>query len=445
MQSCRRAVYNAVAVLSVLAGASVSVALDIDAKKAQERAVTAAKGVVDGASDSQVIRQFFANLDARGPEGAPASGPGEIVPFMPRFDPFAGDAASPSARWLNVPALQGGYAALIRALKSGRAESYQPMLRDPLVDEQGRPATYDPWCVAIARLPDDPRTGKVSWCSGVVIAPNAILTARHCCSVYKDRRDAGRVRRGRGPGGMSLARFAVVAGQTITAQDAVMVNASHPQFIGKAGGNAPCENASSHDIAVILFESDLPSAFQPIRIAPKNTLDAYLGPRGNAIRVVGYGLANPLRDQPESIALGTQFSAWVSGTVQLCTPGQPAQPWLRACEEDQFMVSPTLNGIASAMGADSCRGDSGGAAVIEIDGVPLLVGLVHGSALAQPLAGGMASCGQGGVYTRVDRYIDWLVNTASYEPPGADPERSVRIRWSPSAPPPPATAPQERR
>jgi secreted trypsin-like serine protease len=52
---------------------------------------------------------------------------------------------------------------------------------------------------------------------------------------------------------------------------------------------------------------------------------------------------------------------------------------------------------------DTCRGDSGGPLYISISGKWLLAGVTsRGTDLAQTM------CGDGGIYTRVDKYRAWI-------------------------------------
>lgn len=441
MNSCRL-VTTLLATVAWSGPAPIASAEPADAAATRQRIAAAANAVPATANDRETIAAFFRNLAI--PEAT--FRPGEMVPFNPLYRPSELDRPAEVAReslgdrWQQIPSLQAGIATLIRDL--GRQPDlgrYQPKIRDPLVLPNGEPATFDPWCVAIARLPSDVGSEPIVWCSGVVIAPNAILTARHCCSVVHD---LGRQTVDRVPAGPAadLARFVVSAGPRMAVGQGRRIKAIELQFIGKAGGNKPCEDAVTKDIAVIVFEDDLPKEFKPVRIARKDLLNEYLG-RGNVIRVVGYGMANSRLGDLSAITIGTQYSAYVAGTAVLCAPGQPPQPWLRECEPDQFMVSPTLNGIAAASGADSCRGDSGGAAVIETAEGPQLVGLVSRAAVRDLDGAGIAACGKGGIYTRVDAYIDWLIDTVRYVPPGGDPGNPVVIRWSPAAPCPRPTSP----
>ena len=66
--------------------------------------------------------------------------------------------------------------------------------------------------------------------------------------------------------------------------------------------------------------------------------------------------------------------------------------------------------VAGGNGVDSCNGDSGGPAYVEVDGEVQLAGATSRATknFTQP-------CGDGGIYTRVDRYVDWIRQVAHQE------------------------------
>jgi secreted trypsin-like serine protease len=56
---------------------------------------------------------------------------------------------------------------------------------------------------------------------------------------------------------------------------------------------------------------------------------------------------------------------------------------------------------------DSCKGDSGGPAYIDVDGEWQLAGATsRGTCKARRI------CGDGGIYTRVHAYVDWIESVA---------------------------------
>jgi endonuclease G len=56
---------------------------------------------------------------------------------------------------------------------------------------------------------------------------------------------------------------------------------------------------------------------------------------------------------------------------------------------------------------DSCSGDSGGPLYVQWNGAWLLAG-----ATSRATKASVRTCGDGGVYVRVDRYRDWIEKTA---------------------------------
>jgi secreted trypsin-like serine protease len=52
---------------------------------------------------------------------------------------------------------------------------------------------------------------------------------------------------------------------------------------------------------------------------------------------------------------------------------------------------------------DSCNGDSGGPAYVQVDGEWHLAG-----ATSRATASSLRPCGDGGIYTRIDAYEEWI-------------------------------------
>jgi uncharacterized protein (TIGR03382 family) len=75
-----------------------------------------------------------------------------------------------------------------------------------------------------------------------------------------------------------------------------------------------------------------------------------------------------------------------------------------ACES---AVAPGGEFVAGGHGADACFGDSGGPVYITTTAGPALIGVVSRGIVSygQP-------CGDGGVYVRADRVVDWIENVS---------------------------------
>lgn len=184
-------------------------------------------------------------------------------------------------------------------------------------------------------------------CSGVLVRPYAILTAKHCTSAR------------------------VVAFGTDTAE---------PALIRRVVGWRTPPN-SALDLAVGIIDA------VPLRPYPFRTSSAS-PPR--AVRVVGYG-ATDFADA-SSGGRRTYFDARVRG-------------W--GCDSNAAMTTGCIPEfelfIPRAAGADSCAGDSGGP-VLERDGVGWQVLAITSRSVTRAVL----PCGDGGVYVRTDVVAAWL-------------------------------------
>ncbi len=146
-------------------------------------------------------------------------------------------------------------------------------------------------------------------CTGVVVAPGAVLTAGHCLA----------------PRLVHRVHYKDAAGAPVLAEPAA--TAIHPGYdAGAVAGRRP-----SIDLALVRLAAPLPAPFAP---AP---LSAAMPRTGEALAVSGYGVSRP--GDPRST--GTYRSA----VVPVVEPHGPSRilVWLRG-----------------AKGSGACQGDSGG-------------------------------------------------------------------------------------
>jgi secreted trypsin-like serine protease len=220
--------------------------------------------------------------------------------------------------------------------------------------------------VATRDFPDCVAVGARNYfcCTGTLISPGAVLTAGHCnfnqrepenpCSqrVYfgNDVREPGRI---------------------VDVRQAV----SHPDYV-------PFDDSQPHNDLTVLLLAEEVTDVQPRPIAPAQDLQAV-----QTTRLVGFGNT----DVASSGGYGTKRM------VDVGLVGDPTA--FGALEGKEFAAgAPYLN-------RDSCNGDSGGPAYIDVNGAWLLAGATsRGTA---PVAPGRF-CGDGGVYTLVDAYRDWI-------------------------------------
>jgi hypothetical protein len=183
-------------------------------------------------------------------------------------------------------------------------------------------------------------SGKVLLCTGTLIGPRTVITAAHCIRT-------GEV-------------------HTITLQGTAYQAASalqHPAW-------NPEDSSHPNDLAIIKL-SQAP-AITPVPIAKRAPWV------GEKITLVGFGAtAQGLED------LGTK--RWAINYVEVV-------------QEKRFSLYGTGNGTGS-----TCKGDSGGPALLAVDGKEPLIGVS---------SAGLPDCGTLAWETRVDAYWDWIVGTA---------------------------------
>lgn len=196
-------------------------------------------------------------------------------------------------------------------------------------------------------------------CTGTLIGPNVVVTAGHCHAGGC----ASRVFIGDNSNG---------PGRTI----AVKKSIRHPDF-------NPATLAG--DLTLLILEEDA-DGVTPRKIASKQDVD-----EAHGLRLVGFGLT-------EILPFGTKSKVDVAIASNSCdTP--PAQ--------SKFGCNANREIVAGGNGFDSCNGDSGGPAYVFKGSELLLAG-----ATSRATANSINNCGDGGIYVRVDTFVDWIRQTA---------------------------------
>lgn len=229
----------------------------------------------------------------------------------------------------------------------------------------GQPAPTGAWPDAVALYAV---TGQLA-CSGVLVAPDVVLTAGHC-GFGLDHVLVGTADLGEGGVEIGITRTEV-----------------HP------------EPYTSFDVAVLLLDASAPVA--PRAIARDCVIDGYLGV-GADVAIVGFG------------ATDAWASEWTDQLQQaFTTVRDPACSDLDAgCNAD---VSPGGELIAGGDGIDSCSGDSGGPLYLQTPDGDLLLGLTSRAVVPAD-----APCGGGGIYVRADAVADWVEEVIGRELPRPD-------------------------
>lgn len=216
----------------------------------------------------------------------------------------------------------------------------------------------------------DASTGAQS-CTGTLIAPQVVVTAAHCIvDVQGNVAEASSVQ----------VVFGVL--DTSEASDEQRMNVSqvipHPEYLK---GEEPVDETGlgkDNDIAIYILQSAID--FPVVPVLPPSLVESAMT-EGRTIIVTGYGT---IEDQGE--ASGVLYTAETS---------------LGKVVEFEFFAG----GIGQP---DTCPGDSGGPAYLDLDGAIHLIG-----ATSRGRQDSEIGCGDGGVYSLVPAYLDWIAESAS--------------------------------
>lgn len=221
------------------------------------------------------------------------------------------------------------------------------LIRDRSRIVGGVPTSDFPECIAVG--------SDNGWCcSGTLVAPNVVVTAAHCVE-----------------GGCAARVF---IGEDVFFPDDGDVIKTHTQVVHPS--YRPPK--ATGDIAVLILESD--ASVRPRPIATADQLGT-----ATFVRLAGYGNT----DSSGRRGYGRRRMVDV--------PIAGDNPKYGSDSQSEFVAG------APFLDRDSCNGDSGGPAYVQSGGQWFLAG-----ATSRATASSLRPCGDGGIYTRVDVYEDWV-------------------------------------
>ena len=224
-----------------------------------------------------------------------------------------------------------------------------------------------PECALIGRKNQN---GTFSWfCTGVLIHPRIVVTAGHC---FDPQRPANVVAL------KAEVQTQLQSAELLTAKRMVQ----HPQY----------PTTGLHDISVMILRQA--SKVAPIRSATAAELAA-----AQKTTLVGFGNDDVLSTR----GFGTKREV----TVPITHAARPGGGSLDNAEQE-FGFESDLEFVAGGSGFDSCNGDSGGPAYIEVGGHRVVAGLT-----SRATETARNPCGEGGIYTRLDVHLDFVKSVAA--------------------------------
>lgn len=207
-------------------------------------------------------------------------------------------------------------------------------------------------------------------CTGVLVAPNVVLTAGHCV------------------GGITH----VILGTNDYQQGGEIIRVERTIEHNNSW--------STYDAAVLVLEEDAQT--EPVVIAQDCILEDYLYD-GATVTIVGYGATDNY---------GYQYGSKLNEADTTIDDHD--------CTSMQYGCNGSVSpggeiGAGSSDDIDSCYGDSGGPLYLPTPEGRFLIGLT-----SRGYSNSTMPCGQGGIYVRPDAIIDWIEQVSEVDIPAPD-------------------------
>jgi endonuclease G len=266
----------------------------------------------------------------------------------------------------HMPQPAGARAVDTRALDARGAESLADVMERIVGGAPVQPGTFPECCLVGHRSPN----GTIGWfCTGVLVHPRIVLTAGHCFVPT------------------NLANIVALSAD----DENHLANADLVQA-RRMVQNPLYPSTHRHDMSVMILRRA--SRVPPVRIATTAEMQA-----AQATTLVGFGNDDVLSTR------GFGIKRQVS--VPITHVQRPGGGNLDDAEQELGFES-DLEFVAGGRGFDSCNGDSGGPAYIDVGGTRVVAGVTSRSTDTA-----RNPCGEGGIYTRLDVHMDFIKSVAA--------------------------------